>query len=160
MKLSELQSVLNQIDTVNFQLPDASFVPQHFHITEAGLVTKHFIDCGGTVRKETAVTMQLWAAEDYQHRLTPDKLKKILSKAKPLFGEQDYDIEIEYQSDTIGRYGVKFDGNHFQLTKKHTDCLAKESCGTGPGTENGKSTMAPLSVGEPVSACTPGGGCC
>lgn len=160
MKLSELQSTLNKIDTVNFQLPDSSFVPQHFHITEAGLLTKHFIDCGGTVRKETAVTMQLWAAEDYQHRLTPDKLKKIISKAKPLFEEKDYEIEIEYQSDTIGRYGVEFDGNHFQLTQKYTDCLAKESCGVVSGTEDNASTMAPLTVGEPVAACAPGSGCC
>ncbi|MEI7863404.1 MAG: DUF6428 family protein, partial [Planctomycetota bacterium] len=34
-------------------LPDKSFVPAHFHITEVGRVQKDFIDCGGTVRSAT-----------------------------------------------------------------------------------------------------------
>ena len=48
-------------------------VPSHFHVTEVGKITKHFIDCGGTVRNEEVVNFQLWQADDYDHRLHPEK---------------------------------------------------------------------------------------
>ena len=47
MKLSEIKKHLNTAEAVNFQLPTGEFVAEHFHVTEIGLVTKHFIDCGG-----------------------------------------------------------------------------------------------------------------
>lgn len=156
MKLSEFKNVLHSIDTVQFQTPNGSDVPAHFHITEAGLSTKHFIDCGGTIRKESAVSMQLWTAEDYQHRLSAEKLLGILKKATPLIGENDLDVEIEYQSDTIGRYGVEFSHPHFQLIPKQTDCLAKETCGITPGVE----TIEAVEMNQAVTACSPGSGCC
>ena len=78
MKLSEVKEVLKQLQTIAFQLPDQSLVPNHFHITEVGEITKRFIDCGGTVRKETVVNFQLWNANDYDHRLHPEKLLKII----------------------------------------------------------------------------------
>ncbi|MDP4989083.1 MAG: DUF6428 family protein, partial [Polaribacter sp.] len=74
MKLSEVKSVLQNLQTIGFQLPDQSLVPSHFHVTEVGEITKRFIDCGGTVRKETVVNFQLWNANDYDHRLHPEKL--------------------------------------------------------------------------------------
>lgn len=46
MKLSEFKSELQQLNTFAFQLPNGSFVPNHFHVTEVGKVSKHFIDCG------------------------------------------------------------------------------------------------------------------
>ena len=45
MKLSEFKSILNQIETIEFTLPDGSLIPQHFHITEVGQLDKRFIDC-------------------------------------------------------------------------------------------------------------------
>jgi hypothetical protein len=39
-------------------------VPEHFHVTEVGVVTKDFIDCGGTVRHEKVANFQLWDAND------------------------------------------------------------------------------------------------
>ena len=51
MKLSEIKTILETVETVNFRLPDGSYVPEHFHVTEVGVVTRNFIDCGGTVRK-------------------------------------------------------------------------------------------------------------
>ena len=50
MKLSEVKSALKSLETIGFQLPDGSLVPSHFHVTEVGKVSKHFIDCGGTLR--------------------------------------------------------------------------------------------------------------
>ena len=52
MKLSEIKKELNELTTIAFQLPDGELVPNHFHVTEIGKVTKHFIDCGGTIRNE------------------------------------------------------------------------------------------------------------
>ena len=50
MKLSQAKNILKSVETVNFTLPDGTSVPEHFHVTEVGLITKNFIDCGGTVR--------------------------------------------------------------------------------------------------------------
>lgn len=73
MKLSQVKNILKALETVNFILSDGSAVPEHFHITEIGLITKNFIDCGGIVRKETAINFQLWDANDFDHRLKPQK---------------------------------------------------------------------------------------
>lgn len=156
MKLSDFKKALHSVDSVRFQTPDGSDVPAHFHITEAGLSTKHFIDCGGTIRKESAVTMQLWTAEDYEHRLSAEKLHGILNKAGSLIGDNDLDVEIEYQSDTIGRYAVEFDHPRFRLVSKQTDCLAKETCGI---TSANNETVASERI-ESAAVCTPGSGCC
>ena len=51
MKLSEIKIHLNKLDKIAFQLPNGSLVPSHFHVTEVGKVSKHFIDCGGSIRK-------------------------------------------------------------------------------------------------------------
>ena len=59
MTLSELKTKLNGIQEINFELPNGSFVPKHFHVTEIGQINKHFIDCGGTVRQEKVVNFQL-----------------------------------------------------------------------------------------------------
>lgn len=56
MKLSQVKAALQNLKTVNFALPkEKGFVPEHFHITEVGPITKNFIDCGGTVREEKVV---------------------------------------------------------------------------------------------------------
>ena len=52
MTLSEIKNKLNKLDKIGFQLPNGKLVPNHFHVTEVGKITKHFIDCGGTVRNE------------------------------------------------------------------------------------------------------------
>ena len=79
MKLSEVKNQLSTLETVTFQLPNGTFVPEHFHVTEVGLVTKNFIDCGGTVRNETVVNFQLWDANDFEHRLKPKKFLDIIT---------------------------------------------------------------------------------
>ena len=132
-------------------------VPQHFHVTEVGQVTKHFIDCGGTVRNEKTVSFQLWQAGDTDHRLEPQKLAKIIALSENVLGVEDAEIEVEYQSDTIGKYGLEFNGQHFTLTAKQTACLANDKCGIPP--EKLKVNLAELS-NKKQACCTPGGGCC
>jgi len=157
MKLSEIKSILPQLNNVVFALPDGSFVPEHFHITEIGSVHKHFIDCGGTVRKETVVNFQLWNASDYDHRLKPGKLLDIIHLSEEKLGIGDNEIEVEYQGETIGKYDLGFTGEHFTLMSKNTACLASESCGTPAGKT--KLQLSGLSTNQ-SSCCTPGGGCC
>ncbi len=78
MKLSEVKNALLNMDDVNFILPNGNQVPPHFHVTEVGIITKNFIDCGGTVREEKMVNFQLWEANDFDHRLAPQKLLNII----------------------------------------------------------------------------------
>ncbi len=156
MKLSEFKNHLSQVSSLNFAQPNGIPVPNHFHITEAGLITKHFIDCGGTVRKEKSINFQVWTAEDLDHRFTPEKLLKIISLSEQIFNSEDLDIEIEYQTDTVGKYGLNFSDGNFLLTAKQTDCLAKDNCGVPQ--EKQKSQLAEIETSK--SCCTPGGGCC
>lgn len=148
MKLSDMKQHLSKLNAVNFKLPDGSYLPSHFHVTEVGLVTKHFIDCGGVERKETVANFQLWEAGDYDHRLAPQKFLHILNLSKKVLGESDLDIEVEYQQNTIGKFGLEFDGKDFLLTTKQTACLAQDACG-----------ITDKKI-EQSSCCTPGKGCC
>ena len=155
MKLSEVKSVLQNLQTIGFQLPDQSLVPSHFHVTEVGEITKRFIDCGGTVRKETVVNFQLWNANDYDHRLHPEKLVKIIELSEKTLAIDDNEIEVEYQGETIQKFGLDFDGNQFLLTTKQTDCLAKDACGIPA--EKPKVRLSEMSA---QSCCSPKSGCC
>lgn len=129
MKLSEIKNILPGLDTVVFQLENGTFVPEHFHVTEVGKITRHFIDCGGTIRKESVVNFQLWNADDYEHRLKPAKLLHIIQLSENKLGITDTTIEVEYQTETIGKYDLDFDGRHFILKNKQTACLAADACG-------------------------------
>src|SRR5688500_13087844 len=102
MKLSEVKNALQTAETVTFQLPDGSFVPEHFHVTEVGMITKHFIDCGGTIRTEKKANFQLWDANDFEHRLKPQKLQNIIALSEKALGLEDLEIEVEFQQETIG----------------------------------------------------------
>ncbi|MEB2777408.1 DUF6428 family protein [Algoriphagus sp. D3-2-R+10] len=156
MKLSEVKKALSQLDNIAFQLPDGSLVPTHFHVTEVGKISKHFIDCGGTVRTENVANFQLWNADDYNHRLHPEKLVKIIDLSEKVLGLEDLEVEVEYQADTIGKFGLEFDGKNFLLTTKQTDCLAKENCGIPQ--EKQKLSLADMPTN--ANSCAPGSGCC
>lgn len=157
MKLSDFKKELSAMDVLTFMQPNGKMVPAHFHITEAGLTTKHFIDCGGTVREEKVVNFQLWEANDFDHRLSASKLAGIIELSEKALGLGDHEVEVEYQTDTIGRYGVAFDGKNFILTNKLTDCLAKDKCGVP--FEKQKVQLADLQKSE-SGCCTPNSGCC
>lgn len=157
MKLSTIKTHLKTVDTVTFQLPDGSFVPQHFHVTEVGKIVRDFIDCGGTVRQERVINFQLWEAGDFDHRLAPQKLINIIELSERTLGLEDWEIEVEYQGSTIGKYNLDFDGTNFKLVSTQTACLASDSCGIPP--EKLKVSLSQLG-NQSQSCCTPGGGCC
>ena len=149
MKISEVKHALSTMDSVSFKMPDGTRLPPHFHVTAVGLVTKHFIDCGGTERKETVANFQLWEAGDYDHRLAPQKFLHILDVCKKVLGDDDYEIEVEYQQATIGKFGLKLDGDDFLLTNKYTACLAQEACGIPNKPQE-----------HANNGCSPKSGCC
>ncbi len=155
MKLSELKTNLKPLQQIAFQLPNGSLVPSHFHVTEVGQIDKKFIDCGGTLRNESVISLQLWSANDYNHRLHPEKLIHIIELSEAKLGLEDLDIEVEYQGESIQKYGLEFDGTHFLLTTKQTDCLAKDNCGIP--VKKPKLKLADLN-NEPC--CSPDGNCC
>jgi len=157
MKISELKNQLKNITELNFKLPNGNAIPAHFHLTEIGLITKDFVDCGVSIHHEKWATMQLWGANDTEHRLQPANLLKIIDNSVKIIGTEDLEVEVEYQTDTIGRYGLDFKDNNFVLTAKYTDCLAQDKCGIPQ--EKPKVLMSDLSS-EKQSCCTPGGGCC
>ena len=157
MKLSQFKTHLNAVAELNFVQPNSSSVPAHFHITEAGLTTKHFVDCGGTIRMEKTVSFQLWTANDLEHRLEPQKLKSIIAIAEPLFGNEDLEVEIEYQTETISRFGLDFNAGRFVLTAKETNCLAQDHCGIPQ--EKLKVKLSDLQT-QAAACCDPKGGCC
>ena len=155
MKLSQAKSLLKELETIGFRLPNGELVPHHFHVTEVGKITKHFIDCGGTERNEEVINFQLWNANDYDHRLHPEKLLNIIELSEKILGLENLEIEVEYQGDTIQKFGLDFDGINFLLTNKQTDCLAKDKCGIPVAKQKVK--LSDLNV-EPC--CSPDGNCC
>jgi hypothetical protein len=155
MKLSDIKKHLNTVETVSFKLENGTPVPEHFHVTEVGVVSKQFIDCGGTIRNERVANFQLWNANDVEHRLKPAKLLNIIRLSEEQLGMEDLEIEVEYQGATIGKYSLDYDGNDFILLAKQTACLAEDSCGIPQ--EKKKINLTEL-INQ--NACTPGGGCC
>ncbi len=158
MLLSELTAFLNGADHLSIQLPDGTLVPPHFHVTEVGEVTRHFIDCGGKRRHERVANLQLWNADDYDHRLAPGKLRSILELAIRDLDLGDLEIEVEYQgTETMQKFGLAATADRLLLTSKVTDCLAKDKCGIPAPKQQ-------ISLGQfvakPASNCTPGSGCC
>lgn len=170
MKLSDIKKHLSTIEAVNFEFQNGTKVPEHFHVTEVGIVTKNFIDCGGTIRNEKVANFQLWNANDFEHRLKPTKLLNIIKLSEEKLGMEDLEIEVEYETEiedvqtpknqtkrlqTIGKYDLDFNGKNFVLISKQTACLASDSCGIPK--EKLKVSLAELSN---QNTCKPGGGCC
>ncbi|MEP5431828.1 MAG: DUF6428 family protein, partial [Flavobacteriaceae bacterium] len=62
---------------------------------------------------------------------------------------------VEYQGQTIEKFGLDFDGTNFILASKQTDCLAKDNCGIPA--EKPKLNLSEIN-NEPC--CSPDGNCC
>ncbi len=155
MKLSEVKSSLDNLIELKFKLPTGDYVAPHFHVTEVGQISKSFIDCGGVIRHEKKVAFQLWEANDYDHRLHPEKLNSIIDLSINKLEIEDSEVEVEYQGNTIQKFGLDFQQGEFMLTTTQTDCLAKDNCNVE--TRKVKLELASLTS---ESCCTPEGGCC
>jgi len=123
----------NRDKQFQLQLPDDNQVPQSFHVTEVGAISKTFIDCGGKVHSIQTCQLQAWVGDDVDHRIEAGKMAGILKLAKTIVPDEDVKLEIEYEDAILSQYPVeKFsvtgDVVVLHLTTKHTDCLAKELC--------------------------------
>lgn len=173
MKLSALKGLLKQVSQLDFTCPDGTPVPRHFHLTEIGVISRQFVDCGGTTRTQKTVSLQLWVSDDLDHRLSPSKFEKIIALSERQFVQEDMDIEVEYMVvsqgsaivstpeganwQTVGRFGLDFNNGVFVLTPTRTQCLAGDLCGI-PATKSVQmlSDLTP----EGVFACSSDSACC
>lgn len=155
MKISEFKKALEGAQELTFVLPSGNVVPSHFHVTEIGLIAKNFIDCGGVVREERKINFQLWVADDVNHKLQAQKLLGIISLFENKFTNDDLQIEVEYQGETIQKFGLAFSAPNFVLTVTQTDCLAKDNCGV----PESKQKIKLAEIGTAQSCCEPGK-CC
>lgn len=151
MTITELKNILeeNPTKSIDFILPDKSTIPAHFHITEVGHVKKDFIDCGGTQRAVSSCVLQAWVARDEEHSLSAGKLGSILKLAGRILPSDDLIVEVEFEFPYISVFPIESADSTgetivFQLTTKHTDCLAKEQCG----------------IESESSCCSAESGCC
>ena len=153
MWLSDFKQTLGELDTLKFQLPNGQFVPEHFHITEVGIVTRNYIDCGGMLRHENKLNLQLWVASDTDHRIKPKNVLDILQLSKKQLDYSNMEVDIEYQQGTIGRYELDFDGAVFQLINTQTACLAPDQCGI-------PQEKPRVRISENGLKCNPDSNCC
>lgn len=154
MKLTQLKSILQKEGILKFETEKGVAVAQHFHLTEIGKIQKEFIDCGGTVRIEKTISLQLWVADDVDHRLSNEKFLSIIKLYEDRFGKEDLDIEIEFQGATIEKYALDYNEG-FVLVSKQTDCLAREEC-IVPEKQNNFASI----LEEKGNTCNPSSGCC
>jgi hypothetical protein len=136
MTVDELLAVLTSQSEagLHFMLPGGEFVPAHFHVTEVGRVQKDFIDCGGTQRSTVTCLLQVWVADDTDHRLEAGKLARILQLAAPVLKSTTLPVEVEYEEGVTAQYPlvaaeVTPAGVLLHLGSKHTACLAADRCG-------------------------------
>ena len=136
MTLAEFKQILaaHPNHTLRWTLPDGRAVPAHSHVTEVARVEKHFVDCGGTRREDSLCRLQVWVANDLEHRLVANKLQRILSVAAPLLPNDAVPVDVEYEAGFISQFPVESvttAGSEliFQLGVRHTACLAEDKCG-------------------------------
>ncbi len=118
---------------ITLTLPDGSTAPDHFHITEIGACSKEFIDCGGKRHHEHTGVLQVWVANDYNHRIQAGKLAHIVELAADLFPNPEVEIEFEIEAPVLTRLPIASvdptgPALNFILSLKKADCLAKDIC--------------------------------
>ena len=156
MRLSEFKTCLSQLSELRFKLPDGKYIPAHFHITEIGLITRNYIDCGGKLREDKSINIQLWYSSDLQHRLNSDKVMQIINRSERLIDLDDHEIEVEYQQETISKFGLSFEQNEFVLSTRHTACLAEDQCGI----PTVKTNLRLSEISKSQACCIPESKCC
>jgi len=138
MNLSEFRSLLseNPFCGLALTLPDGELVPPHYHITEVARAQKSFIDCGGKRHQQSACVLQVWLADDHDHRLEAGKLARVMKMAEDLFADCDaaeLPVLFEHEAPVLTALTVEKSevaNSHIvlHLALQHADCLAKELC--------------------------------
>jgi hypothetical protein len=136
MNLGQFSEVLKKSpnQTFRIEVPSGKLLPQHFHVTEVGKVTKDFVDCGGVRRSAATCVLQTLVGSDFDHRLSTTKFSGILEKSSLLEMDNGIEVDIEVQGATIEIYHIESaeprDGQLvIKLQNKQTACLAPDKCG-------------------------------
>jgi len=135
MTLADFRQVLASSPNLGlrFRLPTGGLTPIHLHLTEVARVEKRFIDCGGTIRTDVSARLQLWAADDTDHRVGCAKALQVLNRGADLVGSTNLPIEVEHDFPLLTLFpvvGSVVEGNEriFLLAAKQADCLAPDVC--------------------------------
>jgi hypothetical protein len=147
LSLADFRSLLavRPRDGLRFRLPTGSLASLHAHLTEVARVEKRFIDCGGTVRTRVSARIQLWTADDTDHRVDCGKCLSILDRGAGLIESDDLPFEVELDLPYLSLFeaaGSVREGGSLViiLAPAKADCLAPDVC--------------------LPAACKPGSGCC
>ena len=148
----------NPAHALRLVLPDGGFVPEHFHITEVGHVTKDFVDCGGTRRTTSACVLQTLVAHDVDHRLKTDKFSKILGLTGKVLPDEELPVEVEYDQGTtalysVGSMAVSGGAVQLMLEAKNTACLAMDKCGLAEPPDYSALDNDPDAACDPAANC-------
>jgi hypothetical protein len=154
MKLAEFKDHLihHAQEHLAFVLPGGDAIPTHAHVTEVGHTRKTFLDCGGKLRRVDFCSLQVWVADDFEHRLPAGKLAAIIDKAAAILENGDLEMQVECQQGSISLFSIgdveSKDGTLvFTLLTKRTACLAMEEC-------------LPSAPVEEEKGCCAGSTCC
>lgn len=134
MTVKELNELLASNPDKGIQIAfQDNIVPAHYHVTEVGRVTKQFVDCGGTFRQHDSCLIQIWTANDKEHRVDTNKLSKIMQVASSLL-EDRLPVEAEYGEGAASQYRLESCGVSDKMVMlafepKKTNCLAPDKCG-------------------------------
>ena len=153
LTLQQLVEALNKADgrIVRFELPTTTLLSPHVHVTEVARIDKKFVDCGGTLRTDSSCRLQIYQADDTEHRITAAKFAQILAKGAGVLGSTNLPVEVEAEAPYLSTFPViatRLEEKQLviSLGMRHTACLAEDVC--FPSNLQNK------------SACTPGSGCC
>ena len=165
MTTTQLHRALRDGAHPRMRLPSGQAVPAHFHLTEFGVATKDFVDCGGTFRRERRATLQLWTSVDVDHRLSGERLLEILDLGNRHFDADELEVQVEVQGErTVEVYGLEADAEGaLRLTGTETACLAGVACGLPPAARSAAQTGGKAFdnlAASTSNSCTPQSGCC
>jgi len=120
MNLIELKKVISEPNQNICFIIDNEEIPKNFYITEIGKENRVFVDCSTTKRKTEKCVLQLWVANDLEHRVDSNKLLKIINLGEHLFEHDIPDVYIEYAASqySISHYELYDNTIEFHLTDK------------------------------------------
>lgn len=153
LSLQQLVEALNKADgrIVRFELPTTTLLSPHVHVTEVARIDKRFVDCGGTLRTDSSCRLQIYQADDTEHRITAAKFAQILAKGAGVLGSTQLPVEAEAEAPYLSTFPIvatRLEAKQIVLSlgMRHTACLAEDVC-------------FPFNL-QNKSACAPGSGCC
>ncbi|MEH6657248.1 DUF6428 family protein [Leeuwenhoekiella marinoflava] len=153
MNLSELKKILVKSYKIGFELPNKKLVPSHYTVTGIGEQTSNFIDLSGKFQKNRTLVLQLKPSGDYNHRLHPEKLLKLLELAEQSFDTENSDLTIAYQSESTTIYKLEASEKYFKLLPEldYSNTIENQKV-------NHRQTTPLMDAAS--DPCIPGNGCC